>query len=509
MSIEGEDWPLASGVWKRTTGPHGWVPMQRSDGRAFPDRVAATERLHLVQTSAGAQGEKAVCALFPIDFSYSPDTGEPLTKRPRSASRPWVPPYGEAVRQANEHQLSDNRGLRQTSHTIVISPSRKQGSGGKRTPQDDADRSMVSPLSGHYEFAVGRFGADVDTLLAIEPEKAILFVWLAGGGRWAPLNSSGSVTLGPCLLDREQWRAELEIGSGDAGETKLFLPTASGLAVLSADAITLSYSVEYLGDGQSCWGAPVSWKGEIWVPLRTATGLISLLSVRPDGKSSMLHGTTIQAPAKALCAPVCNARQVVWPSAQGQLVLDKKLDGTSQTNWLPWGSGLAPRFSFGSPYLSSTGNFWQLCWRDSDGFYVYVRMGKIEPETMTTNAPAFCTGQRTFKMMSAMQGDPWHDPQDSRQENLSIALIPILESALRGTVLGLVVDAADGMMTLLESQERQTAVLQLRTHASADLRFLTVQVPAPWRTRAFVFDGCLWVYHPELLSIRGTELEPE
>lgn len=126
---------------------------------------------------------------------------------------------------------------------------------------------------------------------------------------------------------------------------------------------------------------------------------------------------------------------------------------------------------------------------------------------MQSNAPALCTGRRSFKMTSTLQGDPWDDPLDANHGNSNEVLIPLLESTLGGAVLGLSVVATDGVTTLLESSERQAAVLHLRTDASSDLHFLTVQVAMPWLTRAFVFDGCLWAYHPELRSIPGTELE--
>jgi hypothetical protein len=481
------------------------VPLTRADGRSFSERLTPPERLALVQTGYDASRSSGAASLFPADFGFSPETGAALTRFDLGRSAPWVPPFGAPVKRPGAPQLSDIRGIRQTPRELTLTRAPKVGAGPDRSATDDPDRVIPPPPPGQYEFAVGRFGADTDCLLAIEPEKGSLFFWLTASNRWAPVNHVDGGVLSQTSVDASHWRSELVQEGGDIGGSVLFLPTTSGLAVVRPDAITLEFSADYIGGGASL-GAPVLWGGVIWAPVKGVGRTIALVAASTKGELLNVQATSCAEPAEALGAPVCDARRIVWPSQAGQFVVSKNPDGTAHASWLNWPDDARPVFAFGVPYLSAAGQFWQLCWNAREESYVYVQLGRPGPEIMPTNAPALCTGRRSYKMASAMQGDPWEDPVDMSHGSSSDVVIPLLESTQNGAVLGLVVAAEDGVTALLESRERHPAVMLLRTDTSPNQRFLTLLVSKPWRVRAFIFDGYLWAYHPAMQSILGTEL---
>ena len=182
-------------------------------------------------------------------------------------------------------------------------------------------------------------------------------------------------------------------------------------------------------------------------------------------------------------------------------------DGAAQCNWIAWPGDARPTFSFGCPYLSATGRFWQLCWSQRDETFVYVQMGKSTTEVMPTMAPALCTGRYSYKVGTRMKGDPWLDQNDGDHTASNDVVIPLLEFSKHGAVLSLVVEAELGARTLLESTENQRAVIQLQSDTRASVRFQTLIAPMPWLARPFMFNGCLWIYHSDEASIVGTELE--
>ena len=503
MEAQAEEWELGSGVWRRGSDSEGWVPVARADGKRLADRLSPSERLTLVRTATSARAAAGGPIHFPAEFVFSPDTGERLTTAPISASAPWLPPCGAQPIRSGSSESLDARGLRQTAFDITLTQRPRSGSQSRRSATDDPDRSIPAPPPGQYEFAVGRFGTDVDVLLAVEPEKGALFVWLPIGKRWEPLSHDGGGFLAETSVQATQWRAEL---LQDGAHAILFLPTIAGLAIVRPDCLALSLSVIYLGSGAAV-GAPVLWGGEAWAPMRDASGAITVIAVSSSGQPLRTQLTSIQAPEAALGAPVCDAQQLIWPSKDGQLVVRKGPDGSAQCTWVAWPANVGPAFSFGCPYLSATGRFWQLCWSGRDESYVYVQMGRSGGEVMSTSSPTLCTGRRSYKMATRLSGDPWLDPSDTNDASSNDVVIPIFESTKHGAVLGLVVEAEGGVASLLESKDRRRAVVQIQSDNSADTRFQTLIVSMPWRTRAFVSDGCLWIYHPDLPVIMGTELE--
>ena len=473
METQEEDWGLASGVWRRGGDSAGWVPVARPNGQRLSDRISPSERLTLVRTATTVGGSGGSPSHFPAEFVFSPDSGERLSPGSAPVSMPWIPPYGSQPIRPGSSQGSDVRGLRQTVFDIAVTQQPRSGSQSRRSATDDPDFTIPAPPPGQYEFAVGRFGTDVDVLLAIEPEKGALFVWLAVGKRWEPLGHDEGGVLAETSVQVAQWRSELLV---DGANAVLCLPTKHGLAVVRPDCLALSFSASYVGHGPAV-GSPIFWGNQVWVPLRDESGLITVIAVSSTGELKQTQSTSIHAPEATFGSPVCDAQQIIWPAHAGQLVVRKGADGATTCSWVAWPSAVSPAFAFGSPYLSATGRFWQLCWNAREESYAYVQMGRSAPEIMLTLAPALCTGRYGYKMAARIKGDPWLDQADGDHPASNDVVIPVLESPKHGAVLSLIVEAEGGITSMLESTAHHRVVVQLQSDNSAAMQFGSVIVP--------------------------------
>jgi hypothetical protein len=283
--------------------------------------------------------------------------------------------------------------------------------------------------------------------------------------------------------------------------TTLVLPTLAGLAVVKPDALSLRYSVAYLGGGPAL-GAPIFWSGEVWAPVRSPPSGLALVSA-----TGTVVPLALPAAIESFAPPIADARQIVWPCEQGQLVVRKGADGVPEVSWVEWPPSVTPRFEFGCPYLSRSGSFWQIAWDDAAGAFVFVQMGRPQPEVHSTSSPRFCTGSFSYLQGQRIKGDPWLDPEHAYDANSDEVVIPLVESARQAAVLGLVVETTTGVTALLESKERQRAELQYQADNSPDIRFFTLLVARPWQARVFVYDQRLWLYHPDLPEADGWDLE--
>jgi hypothetical protein len=86
-------------------------------------------------------------------------------------------------------------------------------------------------------------------------------------------------------------------------------------------------------------------------------------------------------------------------------------------------------------------------------------------------------------------------------------VVPLLESAHDGAVIGLRMDAPHGALALLQGRnEPRRAVLQVELRGRPAVPFGTLDVKRPWLALLFVFDGHLWVSHPDVPQVVGWRL---
>src|SRR4029453_5110816 len=137
-------------------------------------------------------------------------------------------------------------------------------------------------------------------------------------------------------------------------------------------------------------------------------------------------------------------------------------------------------------YLSSSGSFSQLCWNGQNESLEYVQMGKLGPERNAIDAPRLGTGHISYKKGQRIDGDPWREPEQVFDEASSEVVVPLVESERERAVIGLRIDAPQGVLALLESdEERHSAILQLQAENRAAVAFGSLNVTRPWLTSLF------------------------
>jgi hypothetical protein len=204
-------------------------------------------------------------------------------------------------------------------------------------------------------------------------------------------------------------------------------------------------------------------------------------------------------------APIFDDLHVNWPCEEGQLVLRLDALGDKQCEWIAWPEGLEPLFAMGWPYRPPTGAFWQLCYR-ADGRFDYVQMATAAPEVAPLDALRLCTGHACYLGTLRIDGPPWRAAPPAEHASTEI-VAPLLESAYDGAVVGLRLEAPNGMGALLvATNKRRRAVLQVEVQGRPAVPFGTLDVKRPWLTRLFVHDGHLWVDHPDLPQAVGWKL---
>jgi hypothetical protein len=488
-----EYWPLRSGTWSRNLKTETWRLARTADGTVANGKLSPQDLGRMV----GAVKDTANGQWYPSDFNYSPQTGAALVVTIASLDSPWVPPFGAAALGGIDRPSA--RGLRQTPARLSLG-----SSSGRVDPGSFADRTLPALPPGQYRFLVHKFDVSCAALMAIESEHGDLLVLLPESKTWTGLASErqGGV-LADGLKNSRGWRMEVVEG---ARRPALYLPTSNGLAEVRPTLIGLSYAVDYFGDGPAL-GGPVGWGDEVWLPVLGKQGAVNLVGKPRGSARPIVLATSARAPDKGFEAPVFDPLQVIWPSEEGQLVVRLDQDGKRRTEWMAWPDGLRPAFSLGCPYLSPSDSFWQPCCQGRNESLVYVQMGKPSPETVAVRAPRLGTGRTSYKNAQRIEGDPWREPQQDFDSTSSEVVVPLIESELDGAVVGVRVDAPQGVFALLESsRETHRAVLQLQAENRAEVLFGSISVSRPWLAALFVFDAHLWVYHPELPYALGWKL---
>jgi hypothetical protein len=206
-------------------------------------------------------------------------------------------------------------------------------------------------------------------------------------------------------------------------------------------------------------------------------------------------------------APVTNPQSsiAIWPGENGQLIVRRRDGDAVEPSWLSWPGRFRPRFEFGSPYQSQDGQFWQIGFdADTNGF-VYVRLGAPQPEIARSETPRLCSGTLSYRFATSAKGDPWLTGESAHDSPGDKFALPLIESAVLGAFLGLRVDHSGSLEDLLNSDDRQRAIL-FRDDDDSHRAFHTIAVVKPMRSRAFVHGGKLWLYHPHLAHVAGWEI---
>lgn len=486
-----ERWQLGSGTWHRDRQSGKWRLVSTANGTAVNDRLSTEDVAHMI----GAMRDASRGQWFPPDFSYSPETGDRLEGTVASAGSTWVPPHGAAALSDLTRPLT--RGLRQTPLPLTLARSNN-----RVEPATGEDRRLPALAPGEYRFLVHRFDAALPTLVAAELEHGHILVLLPESNTWMGLEHPADKALPESHMNFRGWRMEVVEGSLSA---TLYLPTVHGLAVITPSLIALSYAVEYVGEGPAV-GGPVAWAGGVWLPVLGANNCINLVGKSRGATPPMVVPTGFSSPKNGFEAPVFDALHVIWPSDEGQLILRMHQNRVKYAEWLGWPDGLTPAFSLGCPYFSPSGSFWQVCRAGPNQPLEYVQMGQRDARRIPVAEPRLGTGHVSYMKKQRLAGDPWREPDSVIDSASSDVVVPLIESQVDRVAVGMRIDAPQGILARLDSDEESRAVLQSQAENQRAVPFGTLRTARPWLASLFVYDAHLWVYHPQLSQALGWKL---
>jgi hypothetical protein len=486
-----ERWELGSGTWLRDLVSEEWRLVATRAGAVVDPSFGAEDIARLVE----ARRDPASGHVFPPDFKFSLHTGTPLRAAIPTLESSWVPPFGDSALPGAERLA---RGLKRTPVSLSLARAQEGSSTGQ------PDRTLPPLPRGQYRFVVDRFDTACPTLMAVEPEQGNLLVLLPESKQWMPLECTGATGWAHRMRNPRGWRMELVHAPGQA---TAYCPSAAGLASLTPSVLGLRCAIEYAGEGPAL-GGPVAWGPEIWMPMLGKGDTVHLVGKphRAAGQMHVVLPTPAPVPAHGFEAPVFNDLHVSWPCDEGQLVLRLDATGERQAHWITWPEHLKPVFAAGCPFMQHDGTFWQLCRRTDDGGFVYVQMAQASPESAALDTAVLFTGRVGYRGTSRIEETPSHAAQAGDHASAE-AVVPLLESAHDGAVVGLRMNATHGVLAVLQAGNQPTrAILQVEVQGRPAVAFGAIAVKRPWLALLFVYDGHLWVHHPDLAQPLGWKL---
>jgi hypothetical protein len=199
------------------------------------------------------------------------------------------------------------------------------------------------------------------------------------------------------------------------------------------------------------------------------------------------------------------AGRLVWLHAAGQLAWRPG----AAPEWIEWPQGWTPRLEFGGPTQSRDGRTW-LLGHDGAG-YSFVELLARTPEIQPVDGARLGFANLLFRRGHEVKGDPW-DIEHVEDPHADDALVlPLLRAFNNNRALpsGLVLrfhqytgkaeDALAGRVI-----PRTTVEWIGQTNAVLD------EIPRlvrPGECLPVVYDGHLWLHHPDWHTMRGWRVE--
>lgn len=489
-----ERWEVGDEIWSRdpTTGA-----FDLADYRGLGAPSASANPLDFaaligarVSIDEADRGEQPF-ALYPGAFRFSPITGKALPEPARAHRDAWLPPFGGDSSAADKPQ-----GLRMTDARLAL----------RRTLSVDsvADHQMAMPPAGNYQFLVSAFETCESRLFALEFSRGLIYHWLPHSESWKEIYSSGDEMLGESSLGDNAWGMAAQ---DLQGPTRIYMPTDDGLAIVTINLIARTYESRTVGT--CCVGAPVMWRGKVYVPMLEDDERLGVYTLDPHGTAiRRVDGPALDAPAAGWVRPLADRRQIIWMAPAGQLIVKRRGGAALEASLLPWASGVKPRFDLGSPYLSDSGHLWQQCLRENEqgGQFVFVRLGLGNPESRPASSPRLCSGAACFCLDKRLRAAPWFDPLGGVDSSAGEVIFPLLESTTTSALLCARVPSTRSLESMLASNVTCTTTFELR--GEHDVQFWVARMPRPWATRPFVYAGHLYLYHPDKRRLPGWRIEP-
>ena len=506
---------LTGSTWREDVGAPVRYELEKVPGVPRVDWQRLRNRLPDVANLLGASLPSLPTScnhapIYPEGFIVCPDCGAPLRQVKPAVHAAW---WGatSANLPAAAHPLPRHvpHGLPQTALPLARALE-------ARAPEPHVgqpDRRMHAPPNARCVFVAANFGFAAQCLLALANTRNVLQYWDAPGRRWhvfEPEEGTGDLRftasdyawLPPC---EHSARGEIGTVPGAQGLYRLafnpFTETFRTMTVLQAPPVASPGAV---GRWIACpFSAPFIAPD---IAPDTAPGSVRLWTAAPDGSDPEvldIAGTDI--PLAGWSRPFGYDGRLHWLHENGQLLWRP---GESP-RWLPWPFPWQARLQLGGPARSRDGRLW-LIGHDGAG-YSLRELGAEAAQVEPIGGARLGFGTLLFRRGHQVKGEPWSGEDVEDQRHNEALVLPLLEmvSAPRSQPSGLVLrfpQFTGKAEAALAGEVLPRALVEWIGERNVILDEV-VRLKNPADCVPFVYDGALWLHHPDWNELRGWQLE--
>ena len=484
-------WETPASVWQETEAGFSLASSAGLSAIDWPGQ--ASERLADVAHLLGASLPLGCdCSpIYPEGFGYCPDCGKPLRRLASAVhSQPdWWGPWSDAFLP------------RHVPHGLPVT-SLPLGDALELRPAAPAvgraDTSMPAPPNALCIFAAAHYGFPASRLLALATSRNVLQYWDPLAQRWhvmSPEDGSADLTFTGSAY------AWLPVANPRRGEVAL-VPTNAGLCRLWINPVGETCRADLEFPAQLA-GSPGAVRRHI-ACLFVENGLTRLWAAQADGENADIFDCA-GAPQSGWSRPLSYDGKLSWLHAEGQLIWQPG----AEVQWLLWPAGFSPRLELGGPTQSRDGRLWQIGHTGDE--YCFIELGRAMPEFEAISGARLGFANFIFRRGHEVAGEPWAvENVEDLQDDDSLVL-PLLRGLHdnRAVASGLV-------LRFHKYTGRAEEALKGRTLARTTLEWIgrrnvildeIVRLSRPLECTPFVYDGVLWLHHPDWNQIRGWRLE--
>jgi hypothetical protein len=486
-------WDTAASSWLEDD--NGQFALRESDGLGRIDwQGPAHARVADVAGLLGASlpGACHCASIYPEGFAFCPDCGNALQQPDRGApaQADW---WGAALDPFLPRQLPHGLPVTKVAlgESLELRPAAPE--------VGRAELSMAPPPNAHCVFAAATFGFAGQRLVALAPKRGVLQYFDRAAQLWHVLVAEDPAMTLDFGASVYAWLPALNPSRGEVA----IVPAAHGLRRLFINPVNETFRTEVLFEATLA-SAPGLLRQHIGVLFVAHSGITGLMTTQGDFASKHYHPLP-DAPASGWARPISYDGRLYWLHAQGQVVWQPG----QEPHYLPWPAPWTPRLELGGPTQSRDGRLWQL---GHDGqAYSFLELGTATPQQEAIDGARLGFANLLFRRGHAVVDEPWSDAQvddPHEDDSLVVPLLRVLNDH-RSQPSGIV-------LRLHQYTGRAEDALATRVIARATVEWIgrrnvilddIARLARPRECTAFVYDGALWLHHPDWNRIRGWRLE--
>ena len=490
-------WETPTSVWLEDE-TNGQFALQASDGLQHIDWQAhARGRLPDVAHLLGASLPMSCsCAgIYPEGFAFCPTCGRALEKllgRTRRGAD-WWGAYGDQLLPRHVPH-----GLPVTS--LALGDSLEERPAAPAVGR--AELSMPVPPNAHCVFAASSYGFPEQRLLALAPSRGVLQYWDPLAQLWHVMAAEHPGSELRFTSSQYGWLPAMNHGMSAARGEVGVVPTEAGLVRLWINPVNESYHTEMLVSGHIA-SSPGLMRRRVGC-LCVIDGTLHLLDA-DAGFSSGENFECADAPTSGWMRPIGYDNRLFWLHEAGQLAWRPG----EAPRWRRWPAGWTPRLDFGGPTQSRDGRLWHI---GHDGqAYSFLELGADNPQLEPIDGARLGFANLLFRRGHPVLDEPWAAEHVEDVHEDDSLVLPLLRSFNNNR------SQPSGLVLRFHAYTgRAEEALAERTIARTTIEWIgkrnvilddVARLARPLECVPIVYDGALWLHHPDWNAMRGWRLE--